>query len=48
MAQQPDQRIVGHDLVEDVGLVPRQDLQNISGENWAAHYGFMFMSHTVI
>ena len=36
MAQQPDQRIVGQNLVEVVGLVPCQDLQNISGENWAA------------
>ena len=36
MAQQPDQRIVGHNLVEVVGLLPRQDLQNIIGDNWAA------------
>ena len=34
MAQQPGQRIVGRDLVEIVGLAPRQTLQNISGDNW--------------
>ena len=34
MAQQPDQRIVGYDLVEVVGLAPHQALQNISGDNW--------------
>ena len=34
MAQQSVQRIVGHDLVEVVGLAPRQGLQNISGDNW--------------